>query len=157
LEAIEQVARAFPGFLGRRVIRPKDHEHPEYVVVFKFDTYSHLKGWTESPERRQWLERVKPLAVDDLREQTLTGLERWFTLSDKPGLTPPPRYKMASLSLLVVYPLAQGLSWGLGPLLAAVPRWLQSVATSALMVGLMTYVVMPRVTRLFGRWLYPGA
>jgi antibiotic biosynthesis monooxygenase (ABM) superfamily enzyme len=157
LVAIEDVARQFPGFMGRRVIRPADHAHPEYVVVFKFDNYSHLKAWTESDTRREWLERVRPMVLDELREQVLTGLERWFTLSDRPGLAPPPRYKMATVTLLVVYPLGLGINRLLPPLLAPVPQLLQSLLASALMVALMTYVIMPRATRLFRRWLYPDA
>ena len=48
-----------------RRVRPADHAHSEYVVVFKFDSYDHLRAWTESAERKTWLDAVAPLVIDD--------------------------------------------------------------------------------------------
>jgi antibiotic biosynthesis monooxygenase (ABM) superfamily enzyme len=51
-----------------------------------------------------------------------------------------------------LYPLlvsGGGLDWGL-PLVARL------AVTTGVTVPLMTWVVMPRVTRLLHRWLYPG-
>jgi antibiotic biosynthesis monooxygenase (ABM) superfamily enzyme len=156
LEGIGREAQRFPGFIDGRIIRPKDHAHPEYVIVFKFDSYSHLKAWNKSPIRRDWLQRVRPLVLDEYREQVLTGLEQWFTLSHQPGLAPPPRYKMAAMTLMVLYPLALVLGRLFAPVVAPVPTVLRPLPVMATMVLLTTYVVMPRVTRLFRRWLYPG-
>ena len=86
----------------------------------------------------------------------LTGLERWFTLPALPNIPPPPRYKMAAITLLVVYPLSLGLGAGMGPWLAPLPAPLRGLPISAVMIALMTWVVMPRATRLFKAWLYPG-
>lgn len=157
LVGIGRAAATFPGYIDRQIIRPQDHEHPEYVVVFRFDRYSSLKRWTESAERKAWLARVEPLVLDEMREHVLTGLERWFTLSARPELPPPPRYKMALVTLCVIYPLATALGAALAPVLSPLPAPLRSLVTSATLVVLMTYVVMPRVTRLFRFFLYPGA
>jgi antibiotic biosynthesis monooxygenase (ABM) superfamily enzyme len=157
LDGIGQEAAKFPGLLGRRITRPNDHGRPEYVVVFKFDRYEHLRAWTESPARAQWLEKARPLCVDEFKETVLSGLETWFTLPAQPGLMPPPRYKMAVMSAAVVYPLSFGLNALLRPVLSALPAPLASLLLTVVMVALMTWVVMPRVTRLFQRWLYPSA
>jgi len=156
LEGIGNEAARFPGLIGRRITRPTDHDHPEYVVVFKFDTYEHLRAWTESAERKVWLEQVKPIVLDDFKETVLTGLERWFTLPTRPNVSPPPRFKMATVTLLVVYPLSLGLSTGLGPWLGPLPTPLRGLVISVALILLMTWVVMPRATRLFEKWLYPG-
>jgi antibiotic biosynthesis monooxygenase (ABM) superfamily enzyme len=156
LEGIGNEAARFPGLIGRRITRPSDHEHPEYVVVFKFDSYEHLRAWTESPVRKTWLDAVRPLCLDELKETVLTGLETWFTLPASPNLPPPPRHKMAIVTLLVVYPLSLGLSALLGPPLAPLPQALRGLVVSIVMIGLMTWVVMPRATRLFKKWLYPS-
>ena len=37
------------------------------------------------------------------------------------------------------------------------PIWLRVLVGTALVIPLMTYVVMPRMTRLFKAWLYPAA
>ena len=44
-------ARKFKGHLGVSAIRPRDHAHPEYVVILKFDRYDNLKQWLESDTR----------------------------------------------------------------------------------------------------------
>ena len=155
LEGIGEAAAKCPGFVWRRVTRPSDHGRPEYVVVFKFDSYAHMLGWTESDERRDWLARVLPLVVDPFKETVLTGFERWFTLPSKPGLAPPPAYKMATVTLVVIYPLSLGLSMLLGRLLPFVSVPLRQLLSAATLVSLMTWVVMPRVVRLMRFWLYP--
>jgi uncharacterized protein len=155
LEGIGREAAKFPGLIGRRVTRPAEHDRPEYVVVFKFDTYASLCGWTESPLRKQWLEKAKPLVLDEFKETVLSGLETWFTLPAQPGALPPPRYKMAAMSVLVVYPLSWGLNAWVRPLMNDVPAPLASLLLTVGMVCLMTWLVMPRVTRLFAGWLYP--
>ncbi len=155
LDGIGAAAAKFPGLIGRRVTRPSDHEHPEYVVVFKFDHYRNLRAWTESAERRRWLAAVEPLVLDEFKEAVLTGLERWFTLPTQPNLPPPPRYKMAAVTLLVVYPLSLGLGAALAVPLGVLPSALRSLVSSVPMIALMTWVLMPRATRLFRRWLYP--
>ncbi len=154
LEGIGAVAARYPGYVARHVTRPADHEHPEYVIVFRFTSYSTLRGWTESTERQAWLEKVKPFVLDDYRETALTGLEAWFTVPSKPGQAPPPRYKMAAVTLLVVYPLSMGLSSALLPWLDGVPGPARSLLTSVVMIVLMTWVLMPRATWLFRKWLF---
>jgi antibiotic biosynthesis monooxygenase (ABM) superfamily enzyme len=176
-DAIGQAATGFPGFLGRRIIRPKsaasvvkaparredpgtrtqietdEHDLPEYVVVFRFDNYPHLRAWTQSAERRYWLQKRKPLVLDDEQKETvLEGLEFWFTL---PGQPPPPRIKMALLTMLVAYPLMYGIAMLLRPWLERLPMALRALAMIILIVSLLTWVFMPLVTRLFRRWLYP--
>jgi len=156
LDGIGEAAAKYPGFVWRRVTRPREHDRPEYVVVFKFDSYAHMVGWTESEERRDWLARVRPLVLDEFKETVLTGLERWFTLPTQPGVAPPPAYKMATVTLAVVYPLSLGLSTVLTRWLASVPGPLRSLVSAVTLIVLMTWVIMPRVTRLVRWWLYPS-
>src|ERR1700733_10149062 len=73
LEGIGNAAAQFPGLIGRRITRPADHDHPEYVTVFKFDSYPHLRAWTESAERRSWLEQVRPLVLDEFKRLCSPG------------------------------------------------------------------------------------
>ncbi|MBA2510603.1 MAG: antibiotic biosynthesis monooxygenase, partial [Rubrobacteraceae bacterium] len=42
-----------------------------------------------------------------------------------------------------------------GPLLNLLPTVLRTLLFTLTMVTLMTYVIMPRMTRLFSFWLYP--
>jgi hypothetical protein len=90
-----------------------------------------------------------------MQSRYLTGLESWFTLPARPGAPPPPPWKMAVLTWVTIFPLITGVVLALNPLLegfALVPRL---AVTTAVTVPLMTWLVMPRVTRLLRRWLYP--
>lgn len=89
------------------------------------------------------------------RIEALTGLEGWFELPVKPDRSSPKRYKQAILAwvgVMVVTLLLQPL---LDPWLPNLPRLLAIAMISAITVGLLTYLVMPQITRIFKGWLYP--
>jgi antibiotic biosynthesis monooxygenase (ABM) superfamily enzyme len=155
LEGIIAAARQFPGHLGVEVFRPERPDAGEYRVVYRFDTGEHLQAWLDSEERAAWLERAEPHVIGPMRTQFLTGLETWFTVPGRAGTRPPPPYKMALLTWITIFPLITVVVVILGPLLeglALVPRL---AITTAVTVPIMTWLVMPRLTRLLRRWLYP--
>lgn len=155
LKGIAADAKRFEGHCGVSIIRPRDGVCPEYVAILKFDRYTHLKQWIESDVRQQWLDRLGPLISKPEEVQTLTGLETWFTLSGQPRKSPPPRYKMALVTWLGVFVTVGVLSRFLPLILSAIPPLLSQIISSGLTVALLTYLVMPQLTRLFSRWLYP--
>jgi antibiotic biosynthesis monooxygenase (ABM) superfamily enzyme len=61
---------------------------------------------------------------------------------------------MALLTGAVVWVLITVLLALATPLLASLVLPLRALVTAAVLVMLMTYVVMPRVSRLFAGWLY---
>lgn len=154
IQDISQVAHQFDGHLGISILRPSPGVQREYVSILKFDRYDNLKVWMESTARQDFLDRVQPL-VDDLKVEMLTGMEAWFTLPNQPMIKPPPRYKMAILTWIAVYTLLSILGFSLAPLLAALPAFIRTFIISIIMVVLMTYLVMPWMTRLTKAWLYP--
>jgi hypothetical protein len=63
---------------------------------------------------------------------------------------------MVAVTWLAVYPLITLILVLFGPtLLGPLPMLLHTLFLTAVMVTLMTYVIMPRMTRLFSFWLYP--
>ena len=155
LHDVSAVAQQFEGHSGVSFVRPQDFTNPEYAIILKFDCYKHLKQWLDSPERQRWLDKVKALIQKDETVQTLTGLETWFTLPGRLVQHPPKRYKMAILTSLSVFVIAQLMGRLFGPMMQALPELLRSLILTTATVFLLTYLVMPRVTRLFYRWLYP--
>ncbi|MBE9110913.1 antibiotic biosynthesis monooxygenase, partial [Nodosilinea sp. LEGE 07298] len=79
-KGINRDARTFDGFLGVDVIRPRDHDHPEYVVIVKFETYERLRCWLISPTYRDWMDKSYGLIAARSQQQLPSGLELWFTL-----------------------------------------------------------------------------
>ena len=148
-------ANEFPGYLGSEVLRPAEPDDDEYRIVFRFDHASNLERWESSQERRRLLGDVRPLLHEDEKVHVLTGLETWFTLSSKPGEPAPPRYKMAVVTWLAVFPLITAIFVVFRPVLSQLPFLLRTLVLTLVMVTLMTYVVMPRMTRLFSFWLFP--
>jgi uncharacterized protein len=155
LEGIIAAASRFPGHIGVEVFRP-DRPGGEYRTVYRFDSAEHLRAWLESPERAAWLERAERHAAGPMQSRYLTGLESWFTLPSRPGALPPPPWKMALLTWVTIFPLITLVVELLGPLIEELSVVLRLGITTALTVPLMTWVVMPRVTRLLSGWLYPG-
>jgi uncharacterized protein len=156
LAGISSAARAFPGYLGIEVFRPAPGQGDEYRTVYRFDSSAHLRAWLDSPERAAWLQRAEPHVAGPMRTQFLTGLESWFTVPTRPGVAPPPLYKMAILTWVTIFPLITLVVVVSAPLLGSLPLVVRLAVTTLVTVSLMTWVVMPRVTRLLHRWLYPG-
>jgi antibiotic biosynthesis monooxygenase (ABM) superfamily enzyme len=155
LEGILSEASRFPGHLGVEVFRPQQGTAGEYRTVYRFDTAEHLRAWLDSDERAAWLDRAEPHIAGPMRTTFVTGLETWFTLPGQPGMRPPPPYKMALLTWITIFPLITAIVAITGPLLEELPLAARLGITTALTVPLMTWVVMPRVTRLLRGWLYP--
>lgn len=156
LAGVTLACSQFPGYLGSNIFRPVSQDDPEYRVIFKFDRLSDLRRWEMSDERRVWFARAEPLTQHPPEIQVLTGLETWFTLPGKPAIAPPPRYKMALVTWLAVFPLITAISTVLQQSLAPLPIALRVMVVTAIAVPTMTYGLMPQMTRLFARWLYPA-
>jgi len=156
LQKITTAAQGFPGHRGVNLIRPPAGSHT-YTVVLRFDTLQHLQAWLSSDNRRRLVQEIEPLHARGEHVEIKTGLEFWFT---PPTPTQPQAkaYKQFLLTLSVIYPLTLIVPWALQPLFQAMPV-LGLAATSnlligAIIVGLMTYVIMPHYTRLMSKWLY---
>ena len=155
LVGIIAAATRFPGHQGVEVFRPVSASEGEYRIVYRFDTGEHLRAWLDSDEHAAWLERAEPHAIGPMHTQFLTGLESWFTLPGRPGSPPPPPYKMAMLTWVTIFPLITLVVLALDPLLVRLDLVPRLAVTTAVTVPIMTWLVMPRVTRLLRRWLYP--
>jgi antibiotic biosynthesis monooxygenase (ABM) superfamily enzyme len=63
---------------------------------------------------------------------------------------------MALVTWITIFPLITLVVVVLGPLLKDLALVPNLAITTALTVPIMTWLVMPRVTRLLRGWLYPG-
>lgn len=153
LKGITAEAAKFDGYLGSDVIRPTDHRHPEYVIIFRFADYDGLRGWQTSQVRRDWMDRSNDLAVREAHTEVISGAEYWFTA---PAAPRPARYRQAVVTWLAIYPLITVILLLVGPALAELSIYLRTLVVSVTLVVLMTYVVMPYMTRWFAGWLFPA-
>jgi hypothetical protein len=147
---ISAAALRFPGHLGIDVI-PPCAKPGEYVVLFRFDTYEHLRAWQESDIHRELLKKAEPFRESVPAYHTESGLEYWFA---PPGIAQaPPRWKMALVTVLGVWPVSLLVSWLLMPLINRQPLALQALFMAVGIVFILTWVVMPLLVRIFKPWL----
>jgi antibiotic biosynthesis monooxygenase (ABM) superfamily enzyme len=99
------------------------------------------------------MERLDGLAHED-RAHT-TGMETWFSLPDR-SVHAPPRWKMALVTFSGVYPLSVILQLTAVPAAKEWPLPLRALVFPVILVPLLTYVIMPGLSRLLRDWLYPG-
>ncbi len=146
-------AMTFTGHLGANIIRPtKAGDY--YRIVFKFDSMRNYLAWEGSEVRQQWLERYAEVEQGEQEMEILSGLETWFTLPGGEAVVPPPKYKMAVVIWTSIFPLSILINYVLTPLISEFHIVTQIAIISVILVILMTYAVMPLVSRLFHRWLH---
>ncbi|MEM6928151.1 MAG: antibiotic biosynthesis monooxygenase [Myxococcota bacterium] len=154
LAGIIDAASAFEGHLGAQVLRPPDVVRQDYVLLFRYATPAQLAAWQQSDVAADWLERGKAFTKGEAQIQQITGLEFWFHVPGSVGRPPPPKIKMAVATVVGLYPLILFVAPVFADNLQFVPRPLSVLITVFCMVLLMTYLVMPLVTRALARWLF---
>ena len=148
-------ASGFTGYLGATMFRPSAPDDPEYRIVFKFRDRDTLAAWEASPERAELLEQIENLLVQPSEREVTSGIVTWFTLPGQNPVTPPPKWKMTLVSWLALYPAVTLVFVLFGDLLAQIPLLLRTMAVTIVVMLLMSYVLMPRMTRWFAFWLFP--
>lgn len=152
-------AEAFPGCVGARLVHPGDEEGVEdslYHALIAFETPAHLAAWQVSAERAAGLVSIAPYIDGPAVERGISGLAHWFQApaAVRPGQ--PPRWKVAVVTWLGIFPAVYTLFLLLGDLLAPWSLLARIALLTVLVVAIMTWGVAPQLTRLFRPWLYPA-
>jgi antibiotic biosynthesis monooxygenase (ABM) superfamily enzyme len=154
VEGMQRASKDVIGFLGASTMREGVEE--DYISIVRFDAFENLREWEESGLRREWMARLPPDTVDgDADVRRLKGLEFWFTTAGVAPPVAPSPHKMALVLVVIVLALVSALT----PAVRAVvgmnaPQFARSAVMVVLQVLLMTYVIMPRVTKLLAGWLF---
>ena len=155
LQRLIDGATAMPGYLGAKVQKPRPDDPLVYTSVFRFDSVEHLRAFEVSDQRRRALSEVVDFVEADAVWSRLSGLELWFTPPSGTVVPQPSRFRMALVLTVVVYGLVLSIGRLVGALLGAAPQPARLLVTIVIEVFLMTYVLMPRLTRSLARWIYP--
>jgi len=165
------LANRYPGFLGSGWVRAGE-DSDVWHMLYRFANEQTLEAWERSPERSWWLEMGRGFVRAE-RAKRRTGIEGWFddpatgsvpAVTDDPGpadaaLPPaPPRWKQAVSIWLGFFPvnLAFSLLIALAPWWEDVPLVLRVLVTTLVLTPIMTYWVLPWVTRMLRGWLVPS-
>jgi len=164
-EGIYQVMAEQPGFQSYQAVPPVQGESRDWFFVFTFDSAENLKTWLQSETRAHWQALSLPLTEDPGRTRVLSGMEHLFGLPSPEESDPPAVWKLAAATELGLAPTVFLVGFGLMHLafyarwgqMGLWGGWLQVLLSTAICVSLMTWVVMPVLTRLLRRWLFPGS
>jgi antibiotic biosynthesis monooxygenase (ABM) superfamily enzyme len=158
LRNIVRVAAQNVGHLGVDVVRGKNAGLDSYTCVLRFCSTEAMQNWLDSPQRQALVDEAAPMLADGDQTEVNPLNEFWFSPQAEAG-TPPPRWKQAVVTLLVILPhtLLVPLLWG--PLLG-LNSFLSSYVVATFLITLtivvsVVYLFMPMATRLFEPWLSP--
>lgn len=152
VKAMFEDARKFPGYLSAELIPPSMPDG-EYQIIQRFATEADLERWNISEDRATWMTRLAPVAEGDPEYRLLTGLDAWFAPTALPVTKLPPRWRMTVVSWLGIYPTVTILLMFVTPYLDFLPAMARIAIITMMAAVLMSYVIMPRLTRWLGWWL----
>ncbi len=155
LDRLIEGASAMRAYVGAKVQRPRPSDGSTYTSVFRFENVETLRAFETSDLRRRALAEVSALVEADAVWNRLTGLELWFTPPPGTVVPQPSRFRMALVMIAVVYALVLSLGQLVGVVMAGAPAPLRLLVTIVIEVFVMTYVLMPRLTRWLANWIYP--
>jgi antibiotic biosynthesis monooxygenase (ABM) superfamily enzyme len=122
-------------------------ESSEIGILRTFANQAERDAFYNSELFKDWEAYASTLTEEPVYRE-LTGLEAWFR-----SPVPPPRWKMAVATLCGVYPTSLFLTYVLRPFIQGLHPILRTLIVAGCMVGLLTWVVMPQVTKVLKPWL----
>jgi len=152
---LTKIATDFTGYIGAIMMRPASLDDPEYRLVYKFNNQKNLDKWIGSNKRAVILSKIEPLLEKPSVVTSSLGLVTWLSLPGNKKVASPEKYKITIVSWLALYPLITLIFFLFGDILAQIPLLLRTFIVTALAMVLMSYVLMPRFTKLFYFWLFP--
>jgi antibiotic biosynthesis monooxygenase (ABM) superfamily enzyme len=132
------------------------HLDPQNTQSF-LDTVGNLRKFEESELLSRYLHEVKDYVEADAIWKEFTGLEYWFTPPKGSMIPQPSRFRMALVMIAVVFGLVFSIGQLISMVAAEVPSYLRLFVTICIDIFLLTYVLMPRITRLLAKWIYPSS
>lgn len=154
-ERVTDAERKFAGFRGAELFRPVPGVQDEWTALYRYDSDEHVNAWLESAERRRLLEEGR--RFKDFRLHRISSpFGSWFAQpgGDEEG-GGPAQWKTALSVLVGLYPTVVLLTLVISRLWKNSELWASLLVGNILSVSLLTWVVMPIVTRALRFWLEP--
>lgn len=162
--ALIQVIAQVDGYLGGDV-RDPEWTDGEWQIVHRWADRDLAVEWETSTTRARWLEAAQSFARHrPSRERPSRAPTRAAEQPEPPSApppagppTPPPKWKMAVVTLTAVFPPVLFFNVTLIPQLRNVSVVLRTLVLCIGVTVVVTWVMMPRLMRLFRGWLNPAA
>lgn len=146
-------AMSAKGNRGATLLIPEPGRRGLYHVVMRFADRKSVNEWEESRIRKRLTREANRFSKSSRQEGT--GMETWFSVPECPELAPPPKWKMSVVAFIAAYILTVIIIPVELRYLGAWPFPALNIITNVLLATLMTYAMMPLLSRfVFRRWLY---
>ena len=143
LKNIKTESKKFDGYLETQLI-DKCGNPNERISIFRFKNQTTLDLWINSDIHQEQLLELAKLITKKTKIKTYTGLEYWFDRA------PQNVFKMSVLTYIGLLPLVLIVPPILIRVLPMEGTILSSVST-AIIVLLMSYIVMPLVMKIYSK------
>ena len=154
-EALRDFAREslrVPGTTGVHLIAPvPGTEGCEYGILRSFESDEASRRFYESELFSNWQEQVSEMVVGEPVRRRLHGLEAFFRDT---RYAPPPRWKMALVTWMGVFPTVLLWSSLLPKVLSGLPSLAVVAIVNVFVVVTLAWGVMPLLSRIFSGWLH---
>jgi antibiotic biosynthesis monooxygenase (ABM) superfamily enzyme len=145
-------ASAHAGYLGSTFLRPEGGTDRDFVTIVRFANYESMTRWEHSAAGKALIDRADAMSEMPADIRRSAGLSLWFT---PPHSASPSRWKMILLLTVSIFVLAEIMTPVLSPVLGSLPQPLALFISLAIQVSLLTYFVLPWLTAVLAKWLYP--
>ncbi|NNC81842.1 MAG: hypothetical protein HKN94_17000 [Acidimicrobiales bacterium] len=149
-ESLIDVLETYEGFLRAQLFPPVEGVQDETVIVFSFQSREELDVWLRSDERRISLNKLDEHMDGERQVNVVGGFGGWFSVGQRQVKT----WKQAAVVLVALYPVVLLLNEALALILPDdVPYALEVLIGLVASVSLLSWLLMPRLTKLLDGWL----
>ena len=154
LGATLALAAEADGFLGANVIKLRGSDGDRLDVLIRFASLAQLDSWRKGDQARRAFAEKGVQLVEPVSLVLEEGSVSWSDLPDAKTVTMPPKWKMAIITWLAIFPTLTIFLWVTRPLFGPMPLVVRIFFNTIMIAPLMTWVIMPQMTRLFRAWLF---
>ena len=168
-DEIDRAAAEFPGFVRIEHHPPSGPRDRTWTTVLAFESGEDLSRWRESEERARSVDRIRKIAPD-VDKVLPWGFGRWFAVDAATGERTP-AWKQAMVVQAVLYAMVSVLDMTLGNFLGTGisvrgDTWVTGLGAQLPVIvfisnligtALLTWALMPVITRVMQWWLRPDA
>ncbi len=152
--------RQYPGYIRTDLYPPVEGIQLKWYSIIYFESAEAMDAWLQSSDRAQQIELGKQIFSSYQLKSFSTGLEGWF--SQKSGMEEfgytPPAWKQSLAVVCALYPTVMVLAL-LFNRFGIMKGWSLADAmlvNNILSTILLTWLIMPAVTRGLKFWLHPS-
>ena len=156
---LRSAVNQFKGYLGTDIFPPIQGLHNKWYIAVHFDNPINLTDWLDSDSRHNLISVGRKSFAPYQYKELGTGLEGWFSYQGNSNKTKtrPTAWKQNFAVLFGLYPtvMIENLLFSHFHLMESWSLANRIFVSNLVSCSLLTWVVMPFVTRLLNFWLKP--